>query len=159
MCNNIVYFEFHKDENENRNNIIASILFDVAKESAGLLILPNLSIYTHEMKLLISARGASEYTKYHPIARKDASITLEKIADKFDQERIKSNVAQMKRLNLPCYEKMTNIPLDKNTALNEMIVIVNNLILSYTMATLASNLQGEKNYKVYDKIYNKLNSL
>lgn len=159
LCNSIVCFEFYKDENENRNNIIASILFSVAKESAGLLILPNFSIYSHEMKLLISSRGATEYTEYHPIARRDTSITLEKMADKFDKERIKSNVAHIKSLNLPCYEKMTNIPLDKNTALNEMIVIINNLILSYTMATLASKLQGKKDYKVYDKIYNKLNEL
>ena len=129
LSNSIVYFEFYKDENENRNNIIASILFEVAKESAGLLILPNLSIYTHEMKLLLSSRGATEYTKYHPIARKDTSITIEKLADKFDKERIKSNVEYMKKLNLPSYEKMTNVPLDKNTALNEMVVIINNLIL------------------------------
>lgn len=159
LSNSIVYFEFYKDENENRNNIIASILFEVAKESAGLLILPNLSIYTHEMKLLLSSRGATEYTKYHPIARKDTSITIEKLADKFDKERIKSNVEYMKKLNLPSYEKMTNVPLDKNTALNEMVVIINNLILSYTLATLAFKLQGEKDYKVFDSIYKKLNDL
>ena len=158
-CNSIVCFEFYRDENENRNNIIANILFEVAKESAGLLVLPNLSIYTHEMKLLISPRGATEYTEYHPIARKDTSLTIEKIADKFDKERIKSNIEKIKKLNIPYNEKMIDVPLDKNTALNEMVVIINNLVLAYTMASLASNLQGEKNYKVYDKIYNKLNQL
>lgn len=159
LCNSIIYFEFYKDENENRNNIIANILFEVAKESVGFLVLPNLNIYTHEMKLLISSRGATEYTEYHPIARRDTSVTLEEISDKFDKERIKYNVAQIKKLNLPSFEKNVNVPLDKNTALNEMVIIINNLILSYTIATLADKLQGEKNYKLYDKIYNKLNDL
>lgn len=68
LFNCITGVSFFLNEDENRTSFIMGSLFEVAQDSASIILYPNMSLFTPTGELLLSMEGESDVEIWHPIA-------------------------------------------------------------------------------------------
>jgi len=158
LINNMTYMSFEVSNENERTNSIINYIFTFAKETAAILLFPDLKIYTSNQKLLISPTGETDLEVYYPVSSIDY-VVKEVILNDSDNARIEKNTEFLKANNIPYFKEMKLIPTEANTDLNVESDVLDELITSYIVATMASTLGGTKDEEQYNFIFNTLNKL
>jgi hypothetical protein len=69
--NCVAGISFGTTGNESRTNYILSVLFDTAKDINGLILTPDMCLFTGEGKMVLSPDGISNFDEYVPIGNSD----------------------------------------------------------------------------------------
>lgn len=106
--------EFTIDELEERTNAIIGRIYAVAKDSASIILYPDMSLYTPQGKLLLSMEGNSELEEFLPIAYQDVLQQAPAFSKK-DKERFDRVIAEIKGKGYPCISYMMSTQMSKET--------------------------------------------
>ena len=159
ISNNLMYIHFDTNNDDMRTDTIINCIYEIAREVGGILIYPNLSIFTNTGELLISKDGKSNVKSFYASAKKTKLIDDNIEFSDEDRERIEKNVNFLKDRNIPYKEDMKLIPSKSNTELSDVEMIYSNLILDYILATMSATFPGEVNQEHWDDIYFIIKSL
>lgn len=86
LFNCITGVSFFLNEDENRTSFIMGSLFEVAQDSASIILYPNMSLFTPNGELLFSMEGESDVETWHPIAH---TGILEEALDYCEEDQIR----------------------------------------------------------------------
>ncbi len=93
-----VQFEFN--ENESRTSFILNALFEVAEQTASIVLYPSMSLYTPKGELLLSLKGESGVKNWNPIAH-TSILNQQRVYDEADQERFAQIHDELVRRKMP----------------------------------------------------------
>ena len=71
VFNCVVGCSFELDSDQERTNYIIDAIFTAAKDVNGLVLMPDMSLFRGERKLVFSAEGNSDFEEYTPIGNTD----------------------------------------------------------------------------------------
>lgn len=111
LFNCITGITFPLDENEERTSYILNTIFDVAKDTASLVLYPTMSIYTADGELLISIEGESDMEEWHPLAHDDL-LDQHLVYTKEDEERYQEISNELKENEYPYVHYMLHTQMN-----------------------------------------------
>ena len=91
ISNNLMYIHFDTNNDDMRTDTIINCIYEIAREVGGILIYPNLSIFTNTGELLISKDGKSNVKSFYASAKKTKLIDDNIEFSDEDRERIEKN--------------------------------------------------------------------
>lgn len=68
LFNCVIGFRFETDDNQQRTNYIMNTIGMIAEQLQAFILFPNMYLYHHNGKLLISIDGKTEFEEFNPIA-------------------------------------------------------------------------------------------
>lgn len=102
---------FFLNEDEDRTSFILGSIFEVAQDSASIVLYPNMSLFTPKGDLLLTIEGKSEVSVWHPIAHQ--SILQQKLTyKKEDQQRFEKIKKELSQKGFPCVSNLLSTQLN-----------------------------------------------
>lgn len=102
---------FFLNEDEDRTSFILGSIFEVAQDSASIVLYPNMSLFTPKGELLLTTEGKSEVSVWHPIAHQ--SILQQKLTyKKEDQQRFERIKKELLQKGYPCVSYLLSTQLN-----------------------------------------------
>lgn len=102
---------FPLDENEERTSYILNSIFDVAKDTASLVLYPTMSLYTPDGELLLSIEGESDMEEWHPLAHEDI-LDQHLTYTKEDEERYQTITKELAENGYPYVHYMLHTQMN-----------------------------------------------
>lgn len=105
--------EFTIDDVQDRTNAIVGRIYAVAKDSASIILYPDMSLYTPVGKLLLSMDGKSELEEFLPIAYQDI-LHKAPVFEEEDNQRFERVCTEIKEKGYPCVSFMMSTQMCKS---------------------------------------------
>lgn len=156
VFNCIVGCSFELTEDDERNHFIVDSMFRAAKEINGIVLMPDMSLFTAEGKLLLSMEGESEFDNYIPIANADI-LDGENEENENDDARRQRSIAILREEGIPFFAQLPVIMPEAKAILRSPEEIARRLfamfgICDYCCVVLTRGGSREETHKFLDKV-------
>ena len=150
VFNCIVGSTFDIDDDNNRTNHIINTMFAVAKEINALVLMPNMSLFNHEGKLVLSVDGKSDLDSYTPIANSDF---LDRGAKEMpaDLARKKRSIKILKEKNIPYISHLRSAVMETEAKLRSPKEIAERLISVFSVSVYCEGRSGGETWEEAQK--------
>ena len=154
-------FGFEIDDQNDRTNAIIGRIYAIARDTASIVLYPDMSLYTPKGELLLSMEGNSDLKEFRPIAYTD--IVNEQVEyEEEDHQRFEAIVKEIKEKGYPCRTGIMSSQLTKaQLQIPDKETIVKRAISVFACAVCAegtlmedgSREIGLKEFEAIDKIF------
>lgn len=145
MFTAIIGITFPINQDGSRTNAIVGTIHGVAKQITAFVLYPTMELFHPEGKLLISAKGQSDFTEYYPIMCRD--MVMPNIEEsEADKARAKKNNEILKSKCIPCPEGMPVSAYDAKSVIPDKETIVKRAVAIFA-AAVKSEVYGAGVYE------------
>ena len=145
MFSAIIGITFPLTDDRNRTNAIIGGIYNTAKAITAFVLYPTMELFHPDGKLLISAKGDTDYTQYFPVVCRDMVMPNVEMSEA-DKARASKNNDILKSKGLPCPEGMPVSAFEEKTVIPDKETIVKRAVAIFA-AAVKSEVVGSGAYE------------
>lgn len=133
MFTAIIGITFPLTEDRNRTNAIIGAIYNTAKAITAFVLYPTMELFHPDGKLLISAKGDTDYTQYFPIMCRD--MVMPNIPEsEVDKARAKKNNEILRAKGLPVPDGMPVSAFEEKAVIPEKEAVIKRAVAIFAAA-------------------------
>jgi len=158
VFNGIVGTGFLINDDEHRTNAIINTLFIIAKDINAIILMPDMSLYTGEGKLLFSLEGKSDYKEYTPIGNSDF-LDQGKKETKEDIKRKECSFAILKEKDIPYIPHLRAAMMEKDAKIRSIEEIAKRLFAIFAVCVYSEARSSDETWESAQEYIEKVNEI